>query len=237
MATMPRFTIPEPPLRPTLPIVGNSGAFTVRRIYCVGRNYLDHIREMKEGSERDLPFFFQKPSDAIVTDGGVVPYPPQTGDLQHEVELVVAIGASVRDVAVAGALDAVFGYAVGIDMTRRDRQRECLARGLPWEAGKSFDRSAPCGALHPAAVVGHKMKGRIELKVNGAVRQSGDLAQMIWNVPEIIAQLSGSYRLMPGDLIMTGTPAGVGPLEPGDALEATVDGLSALHVTIGPAEI
>lgn len=236
-ATMPGLTIPETALRPTLPIVDSSETFSVRRIYCVGRNYLDHIREMKEGDERDLPFFFQKPSDAIVADGGVVPYPPQTSDLQHEVELVVAIGASARNVPVDRALDAVFGYAVGIDMTRRDRQRESLAKGLPWEVGKSFDHCAPCGKIHPASLSGHRMKGRIDLEVNGVARQRGDLAQMIWNVPEIVAQLSKSYHLFPGDLIMTGTPAGVGPLEPGDRLEAAIEGLTPLHITIGPSEV
>jgi fumarylpyruvate hydrolase len=229
-------TTPTTAPRSTLPIVGSSEVFTVRRIYCVGRNYLDHIREMKEGDERDPPFFFQKPADAIVADGGVVPYPPETSDLQHEVELVVAIGATARLVATGHALDAGFGYAVGIDMTRRDRQRESLARGLPWEVGKSFDHSAPCGPLQPAAAVGHKLQGRIALQVNGAVRQTGDLGQMIWNVPEIVAQLSRSYLLCPGDLIMTGTPAGVGPVHPGDRLEATIEGLAPLRITVGPAQ-
>lgn len=233
---MPSLTVPTALLRPALPIVGSSETFAVRRIYCVGRNYLDHIREMKEGNERDLPFFFQKPADAIVADGGVMPYPPQTDDLQHEVELVVAIGGDARNVPVERALDVVFGYAVGIDMTRRDRQRESLAKGLPWEIGKSFDHCAPCGSLQPAAVVGHKTKGSIELKVNGVTRQSGDLAQMIWNVPEIIAQLSKSYHLLPGDLIMTGTPAGVGPVKPDDRLEAAIDGLTPLRAIIGPVE-
>jgi fumarylpyruvate hydrolase len=233
---MPSHTIPTDPLRPSLSIAGGSETFPIRRIYCVGRNYLDHIREMKEGDERDPPFFFQKPPDAIVTDGGVVPYPPDTEDLQHEVELAVAIGASARHVAVDQALEVVFGYAVAIDMTRRDRQRESLAKGLPWEVGKSFDHSAPCGRIHPASAVGHKMAGRIRLGVNGVVRQSGDLAQMIWNVPEIIAQLSKSYHLLPGDLIMTGTPAGVGPVAPGDHLDAQVDGLAPLRITIGPLE-
>lgn len=234
---MPSHTIPTNPIRRALSIAGSSDTFTIRRIYCVGRNYLDHIREMKEGDERDLPFFFQKPPDAIVADGGIVPYPPDTDDLQHEVELAVAIGAPARNAPVDGALDVVFGYAVAIDMTRRDRQRESLAKGLPWEVGKSFDHSAPCGQIHPASAVGHKMKGRIHLKVNGVVRQSGDLAQMIWNVPEIVAQLSRSYHLLPGDLIMTGTPAGVGPLAPGDHLDAVVDGLSPLKITIGPLEM
>jgi fumarylpyruvate hydrolase len=229
----PAVTLPPPTV---LPVVGSAKVFPVRRIYCVGRNYLDHIREMKEGDERDPPFFFQKPADAIVGNGGIVPYPPQTADLQHEVELVVAIGAGGRDLAAEQALDAVYGYAVGVDLTRRDRQRESFAKGLPWEIGKSFDHSAPCGEVHPVALVGHKRHGRIGLAVNGEERQSGDLAQMIWNVHEIIAKLSRSYRLAPGDLVMTGTPAGVGPVEPGDRLECTIEGLAPLVVTIGKRE-
>jgi fumarylpyruvate hydrolase len=231
------FRIPSAAEPIALPIAGDSGRFPVRRIYCVGRNYLDHIREMKEGDERDPPFFFQKPADAVVASGGTVPYPPQTSDLQYEVELVVAIGEGGRDIPVERALDAIFGYAVGIDLTRRDRQRESFAKGLPWEIGKSFDGSAPCGDIHPAAAVGHKTRGRIGLAVNGAVRQSGDLGQMIWNVPEIVSNLSRSYRLAPGDIIMTGTPAGVGPVEPGDRLEGAVDGLSPLVITIGQPEV
>jgi fumarylpyruvate hydrolase len=216
--------------------VEGGGQFPVRRIYCVGRNYLEHIREMKEGDERDPPFFFQKPRDAVVTDGAAVPYPPLTEDFQYEVELVIAIGAPARDLTVERAFDAVFGYAVGIDLTRRDRQRESFARGLPWEVGKSFDRSAACGPIAPADTAGHKVSGRIELSVNGETRQSGDLGQMIWNVPEIVANLSRSYRLEPGDLIMTGTPAGVGPVVPGDRIEARVEGLPPLAITIGQPE-
>jgi fumarylpyruvate hydrolase len=229
-------TAPLPPEPTTVPTTDGS-RFSVRRIYCVGRNYLDHIREMKEGDERDPPFFFQKPRDAIVTDGAVVPYPPDTSDLQFEVELVVAIGASARDVLVDRALDAVFGYAVGIDLTRRDRQRESFAKGLPWEVGKAFDGSAPCGIIHSAAEVGHKTRGGISLAVNGEIRQRGDLGQMIWNVPEIIANLSRSYRLEPGDLIMTGTPAGVGPVVPRDRIEARIEGLAPLAITIEQREV
>jgi fumarylpyruvate hydrolase len=226
-------TLPAFPARPAIPLHGSAARFEVRRIYCVGRNYLAHIREMKEADERDPPFFFHKPSDAIVLDDGVVAYPPDTEDFQHEVELVAAIGRQGFGVDVAHALDLVFGYAVGIDLTRRDRQRESLARGLPWEPGKSFDHSAPCGPLLPVAVTGHPARGRIALSVNGEVRQAGDLAQMIWSVPEIVARLSQSYRLCPGDLIMTGTPAGVGRLIPGDRVEAAIDGLAPLHVRIG----
>jgi fumarylpyruvate hydrolase len=214
-----------------VPIHGRTAAYPVRRIYCVGRNYVDHIREMKEGDERDPPFFFQKPTDAIVVDG-IVPYPPATRDFQFEVELVVAMASTAVDVPVAAALDHVFGYAVGIDMTRRDLQRDARAKMLPWEPGKSFDRSAPCGPIYPHEAIGHVSRGAIALDVNGARRQTGALEHMIWNVPEIIANLSTQYRLEPGDLIFTGTPAGVGPVEVGDRIEATIDGFAPLHVTI-----
>lgn len=217
--------------RPSLAIDGCQDRFQVRRIYCVGRNYVAHIREMKEGDERDPPFFFQKPTDALVTDGRV-PYPTSTEDLQYEVELVVAIGDTPAGDSDDDALRAVFGYAVGLDMTRRDRQRESFRAGLPWEIGKAFDHSAPCGTLHPASVVGHCTKGDIRLAVNGDERQFAQLEQMIWNVPEMIRELSKQYRLMPGDLIFSGTPAGVGPVGVGDQLEGTITGLSPLKVEI-----
>lgn len=219
-----------------LPIEGSGHRFPVRRIYCVGRNYLDHIREMKEADERDPPFFFQKPPDAIVQDGGAVPYPPDTEELEFEIELVAAIGRGGRAISPERALDHVFGYAVGIDFTRRDRQREMRDRQLPWEAGKSFDASAPCGPVHPVGAVGHISKGAIRLGVNGAPRQRGELGQMIWNVPEIIANLSSSYALAPGDLIFSGTPAGVGPVVPGDRVEGEIEGLAKLSITIEPKE-
>jgi fumarylpyruvate hydrolase len=221
---------------PVLAIAGAAGVFPVRRVYCVGRNYVEHIREMKEGDERDPPFFFQKPSDAIVANGAELAYPPCTSDFQHEIELVVAIGGGGANIAVGDALGHVFGYAVGIDMTRRDRQREMRERMLPWELGKSFDASAPCGPLHPVASVGHVGRGAITLSVNGEARQTGDLAQMIWNVPEIIANLSTQYELKAGDLIFTGTPAGVGPVVPGDRLEGAIEGLDTIHFTIGSRE-
>ncbi|NMM90176.1 fumarylacetoacetate hydrolase [Rhodococcus sp. SRB_17] len=221
-----------PELAPnTVPIVGRSAPFPVRRIYCVGRNYVDHIREMKEGDERDPPFFFQKPADALVTDGAV-PYPSFTDDFQYELELVVAMGRTPDADAPHSVLDCVLGYAVGLDMTRRDRQRECLQQGRPWEAGKSFDASAPCGPILPVEVAGHVLSGALTLHVNGAVRQQSVLEKMIWNVPEIIVQLSRQYQLMPGDLIYTGTPAGVGAVGPGDALVGRIDGLPPLEVTI-----
>ncbi|MBI1201124.1 MAG: FAA hydrolase family protein [Rhodopseudomonas sp.] len=217
-----------------IPVVGG-GLFPVRRIYCVGRNYVSHIREMKEADERDPPFFFQKPRDAIVGDGATIAYPPDTGDFQYEVELVAAIGTTGRNIDMASALNHVWGYAIGLDMTRRDRQRDARDLQLPWEPGKSFDESAPCGALHPAANIGHPATGAITLAVNGVEQQRGDLREMIWRVPEIIAQLSRQYVLRPGDLIYTGTPAGVGPVVPGDRINAHIDGLTPLSVTIGPA--
>ncbi|HVX76643.1 MAG TPA: fumarylacetoacetate hydrolase family protein [Bradyrhizobium sp.] len=229
-------TTPMAPIAPrpvTLPIAGAGALLGVRRVYCVGRNYVDHIREMKEADERDPPFFFQKPADSIVPEGGVVPYPPFTEDFQHEVELVVAIGRGGSDIPVDAALDHIVGYAIGIDMTRRDRQREARERGLPWEIGKSFDHSAPCGPIHPARSVGHIAAGKISLAVNGKERQRGDIAQMIWNVPEIIANLSQQYELVPGDLILTGTPAGVGPVVPGDRMVANIAALGEVAFTIG----
>jgi fumarylpyruvate hydrolase len=225
-----------PPAPAAVAVVGDDARFPVRRIYCVGRNYVDHIREMKEADERDPPFFFQKPADAIVADGGVVPYPPITDDLQYEVELVVAIGQGGRDIPADRALGHIFGYAIGLDMTRRDRQRESGKKGLPWEIGKSFDHSAPCGPIHPVAAVGHKLAGRMSLAVNGETKQDTELGMMIWNVPEIVANLSRQYRLAPGDLIYTGTPAGVTPVKTGDVLVGAVDGLGTLTITIGKRE-
>ena len=221
-----------PKVRTTVvPILGTAEPFPVRRVYCVGRNYLEHIREMKESDERDPPFFFQKPTDSVVTDG-IVPYPTHTSDFQYEVELVVAIGVPAQAVSVSQAHNVVFGYAVGLDMTRRDRQREAAKKGLAWEIGKSFDFSAPCGPIHPTSRVGHVEAGPIELHVGSEVHQKSLLEKMIWNVPEIISHLSHQYRLMPGDLIFTGTPAGVGPVVPGDTLMATIGGLSPLMVRI-----
>jgi len=234
-------TLPQPlPLpvvsQPSLPIAGSAERFAVRRIYCVGRNYVDHIREMKEGDERDPPFFFQKPSDSIVVDGGTVAYPADTEDFQFEIELVVALGAGGRNVSKGQALEMVFGYAVGLDLTRRDRQREMRAKMLPWERGKAFDASAPCSAIVRASEIGHPAQGSITLDVDGASRQTGDIAHMIWNVPEIIANLSASYALAPGDLIMTGTPAGVGPVHPGETMHGRVQGVGTITITIAPRE-
>jgi fumarylpyruvate hydrolase len=218
-----------------LPVAGG-GMFPVRRVYCVGRNYLDHIREMKEADERDPPFFFQKPRDAVVPNGSDVPYPPFTSDFQFEVELVIAIGRAGNDIAVEDARDYIWGYAVGIDLTRRDRQRDARDLRLPWEVGKSFDASAPCGTIAPARDARHFKGCNIMLSVNGIERQRGDIGQMIWNVPEVIAQLSRQVTLGAGDLIYTGTPAGVGPVVPGDQILAQIDGLPSLTIAITPPE-
>ena len=227
---------PTPTVAPTvLPIFGG-GFFPVRRIYCVGRNYLDHIREMKEADERDPPFFFQKPRDAVVGDGARVPYPPFTSDFQFEVELVAALGKGGSNIPASVANDLIWGYAVGIDFTRRDRQREARDMKLPWEAGKSFDASAPCGPIAQGLEPAHFQHCAITLLVNGVTRQRGDTDQMIWSVPEVIAQLSRQVRLEAGDLIYTGTPSGVGPVLPGDMITAQIDGLPPLTITISPPE-
>jgi len=229
---MSGFVIAPPP-RATLPVVGSSDLFPVRRIYCVGRNYLAHVREMKEGAdERDPPFFFQKPADAIVHDRETAPYPPGTANLHHEVELVVAIAKGGANIPLEAAHEHVYGYGVGIDLTRRDLQTVAKDKGWPWEMGKSFDRSAPIGALTPASATGHGDR-RITLAVNGKTRQDSTTAHMTWSVAEIIAQLSRQYTLAPGDLIMTGTPEGVGAVVAGDRIEAAIDGLATLSVTIG----
>ena len=225
-----------PTVAATEAAVAGGGTFPVRRIYCVGRNYLDHIREMKEADERDPPFFFQKPRDALVLDGARVPYPPFTSDFQFEVELVVALGKGGRDIAVETANSLIWGYAVGIDLTRRDRQRDARDMRLPWEVGKSFDASAPCGPIAQVRDPAHFEDCTITLAVNGAERQRGNIGQMIWNIPEVIAQLSKQVTLEAGDLIYTGTPAGVGPVLPGDLITAHIDGLPSLTITITPPE-
>jgi fumarylpyruvate hydrolase len=225
-----------PTVAATEAAVAGGGTFPVRRIYCVGRNYLDHIREMKEADERDPPFFFQKPRDAIVLDGARVAYPPFTSNFQFEVELVVALGKGGRDVAVEAANSLIWGYAVGIDFTRRDRQFDARDMRLPWEVGKSFDASAPCGPIAQVRDPAHFKDCPVTLAVNGEERQRGNIGQMIWSVPEVIAQLSKQVRLEAGDLIYTGTPSGVGPVVPGDLITAHIDGLPSLTVTITPPE-
>ena len=215
----------------TLPVAESNQAFPVGRIYCVGRNYAEHAREMGHDPDREPPFFFMKPADAIVPNGTTIAYPQMTKDLHHEIEMVVAIGKGGSDIPVEKALDHVFGYGVGLDMTRRDLQGEAKKMGRPWEMGKAFDNSAPCTALKTTTMVGHPNKGAIWLRINGEVRQKGDLAEMIWNVPETISYLSRLITLRAGDLIMSGTPAGVGPVKPGDKLEGHVDGVGDLLVT------
>ncbi len=228
-----RFVIPPPP-QATLAIAGSEELFAVRRIWCVGRNYLEHIKEMGQ-DEREPPFFFAKPADAIAPDGTTVPYPSLTKDLHHEVELVVALKGGGRFLKAASANDLIFGYGVGIDLTRRDLQIASRDIKRPWEIGKAFDASAPCGPLMPAAKIGHPTTGRVTLKCNDQLRQDGDLAQMIWKVPEVIEKLSEMVALAPGDIIMTGTPSGVAATVPGDRLECEIERVGTLTVTIGPA--
>ena len=232
MSTASPYVIAPPP-QAAIAVAGSDKAFPVRRIWCVGRNYVEHIREMGQ-DERLPPFYFAKPADAVVPDGATVPYPSLTKDMHHEVELVVALKSGGRNIKVDKALDTIWGYGVGIDLTRRDLQIASRNQQRPWEIGKAFDASAPCGPLRPASEIGHPGKGRITLKCNGKVRQDGDLGQMIWNTPEIIANLSEMVELVPGDIIMTGTPSGVAATVAGDKLECEIDGVGKLTVTIGP---
>lgn len=214
---------------PTVPVVGG-GAFPVRRIYCVGRNYADHAIEMGHDPTREPPFFFSKPADAVAPGDGEVRYPLLTANLHHEVELVVALSGGGENIAVERAPSCIFGYAVGLDLTRRDIQARAKDKGHPWDMGKGFDRSAPISAIVPAASCGHPQRGTITLAVNGETRQKGDLSQMSWKVPEVIAELSRYVELKAGDLIFTGTPAGVGPVVRGDEMLATVEGVASLRV-------
>jgi fumarylpyruvate hydrolase len=224
----------DPGPRPSLAIAARADRFPVRRIYCVGQNYRAHVLEMGGNPDREPPFFFMKPADAIRSDGSTIAYPPATQDLHHEVELVVAIGRGGAGIAADAALKHVFGYAVGIDLTRRDLQAVARRAGRPWETSKAFDGSAPIGNLEPAPTPALSPDSAIRLRVHGGVRQEATLGQMIWQVPEILAQLSTLFELRPGDLVFTGTPAGVGPLAVGDRLEAHIDGLPDLTVRIGP---
>ncbi len=225
------YVIPAPAL-PSLPVRGSDARFPVRRIYCVGRNYAAHAREMGGDPDREPPFFFQKPADVLLESGGVFPYPPKSSDVHFEIELVAALGKGGSDIAVEAALEHVYGYAVGIDMTRRDLQGEAKKMGRPWEVGKAFENSAPCSEVVPAAEIGHPAAGAIWLKVNGEMRQSGDLNQLIWSVSESIAYLSGLFTLAPGDLLFTGTPAGVGAVQRGDVITGGVEGIGDIEVRV-----
>jgi len=224
------FVIPPAP-QAAIAVAGTGKYFPVRRLWCVGRNYVEHIKEMGQ-DVREPPFFFAKPPDAIVADGGTVPYPSLTQDMHHEVELVVAFKSGGRNIKTEQALDCIYGYGVGIDLTRRDLQIASRNIKRPWEIGKAFDHSAPCGALRAAAEIGHLEKGRITLKVNGKLRQDGDLDQMIWKVPEIISKLSEMVELAAGDIIMTGTPSGVAATVAGDRIECEIERVGTLRVAI-----
>jgi fumarylpyruvate hydrolase len=220
------------PAQPSVEIKGRNERFAVRRIFCVGRNYAAHAREMGGSPDREPPFFFTKPADAIVPNGATIPYPSRTDNLHHEIELVVAIGKAGKDIPVERALDHVYGYAVGNDLTRRDLQFALRDKGRPWDVAKGFDRSAPITAITPVTGAAHVSKGRIWLKVNGELRQQGDISDLIWSIPEVIAELSTLFELAPGDLIYTGTPAGVAAVKSGDRIEGSVDGLDTLTTTI-----
>ncbi len=216
----------------TIAVEGTDARFPVRRIYCVGRNYLDHIRETAGADEREPPFFFQKPTDAILPLGEDFPYPPATEKLHHEIELVVAIHKGGANIKAENALDHIYGYGVGIDMTRRDLQGIAKEMRRPWGPGKAFDHAAPCSAIVPAEKIGHPDKGRIWLAVNGEVKQDGDLEHQIWPVRDAITHLTKLFELRPGDLIMTGTPAGVGPLVAGDTVTGGIDGIAEISVNV-----
>jgi fumarylpyruvate hydrolase len=226
---MPETVIVPPPLA-TIPVAGG-GLFPVRRIFCVGRNYAEHAREMGHDPDRELPFFFTKPADSVVTGGADMPYPTMTKDLHHEMELVVALGSGGSDITEADAMSHVWGYAAGLDMTRRDMQGEAKKAGRPWDMAKGFDQSAPIGLLAPAIDI-DPSHGLIELKVNGKVRQTSDLSKLIWSIPEVIAFLSKLVKLKAGDLIFTGTPEGVAACVRGDVLEGTVEGVGTVKTTI-----
>jgi fumarylpyruvate hydrolase len=224
------YVIP-PPAIASVPVAGG-GAFPVRRVFCVGRNYADHAREMGSDPDREPPFFFMKPADALLTGDADMPYPPQSQDLHHEMELVVALGSGGADIAEADALRHVWGYAAGLDMTRRDLQGQAKKEGKPWDMGKGFDHSAPIGLMAPAEKIGHPADAAIVLKVNGKVRQSSDLKHLIWSIPETIAYLSRLVTLAPGDLIFSGTPAGVAAVQRGDLLEGEVAGIGTVRTRI-----
>jgi len=221
----------HPAVTPSLAVQDSNARFPLRRIFCVGRNYAEHAREMGHDPNREPPFFFTKPADAVVDDGATLPYPPHTENLHHEAELVVAIGAGGTDIEVADALSHVWGYGVGNDLTRRDMQAKAKEMRRPWDMAKGFDNSAVCGPLHPVSSIGHPTKGRITAHVDGQLRQDGDIADMIWPVADVIAFLSGLVTLAAGDLIYTGTPAGVGPIARGQSCTITIEGLGSVTST------
>ena len=222
--------------RPAAAIAGNDAKFPVGRIFCIGRNYAAHAREMGRDPDREAPFFFTKWAEALVPTGSLIPYPPETANYHFEAELVIAIGKPGAAVSESDALDLVFGYAVGLDMTRRDLQLEARDKGRPWDTGKNFAWSAPMAAIRPVSDGGHVAAAAIRLTVNGVIRQDADIADLIWDCAETIAYVSRFERLLPGDLIFTGTPAGVGAVVPGDVIDVTIEGLPALQVTIGDKE-
>ncbi len=226
------FAIPKSP-SPTVAVAGSTLRFPVRRIYCVGRNYAEHAREMGAPVDRETPTFFMKPADAVVADGATLAYPRGTSNLHHEVELVVALGSGGNDIEPGAALGHVFGYAVGIDLTRRDLQAAAKAKGLPWDTAKGFDGSAPISAIHRSGKIGHPTHGELAIVVNGEVRQRADIGEMIFDVPAILHELSKLFELAAGDLIFTGTPAGVGPLVRGDRVVATFADTARLELRIG----
>lgn len=222
----------EPPKVATVRVEGEERLFPIHRIYCVGRNYAAHALEMGGDPDREAPFFFQKNPDNLIIEGGDFPYPAKSNDVHHEIELVIALKRGGEDIPLPQALDCVFGYAVGLDMTRRDLQGECKKHGRPWETAKAFEHSAPLGRIMPASRCGHPKEGAIWLRVDGTMRQEGNLNQLIWKVPEIISYLSGYFMLKPGDLIMTGTPAGVAAVERGNVLLGHIDGIGEVHTKV-----
>jgi len=230
-----KYVVPLPQ-QAFLPVTSSSDRYPVRRIYCVGRNYAAHAIEMGGDPDREEPFFFQKNPDNLVINGGDFPYPDKSSDVHHEIELVVALGNlpddGLSDIPLEQSEEYIWGYAVGIDMTRRDLQAKCKEQRRPWEIAKGFDHSAPCGTLSPASVTGHPTQGEISLQINGETRQSGDLNQLIWKVPEVVSYLSGLFKLYSGDLIMTGTPSGVGPVQRGDTLIGRIEGLQELQCKV-----
>ena len=221
----------DPPARVSLPVKGSGDGFPIHRIYCVGRNYAAHAIEMGHDPEKEPPFFFQKNPDNLLV-GQDFPYPSASSDVHFEFEMVVALKSGGIDISIDDALDHVYGYAVALDMTRRDLQGEAKKAGRPWEVGKAFEHSAPCSAIVPASEIGHPASGALTLDVDGVRRQEGDLNQMIWKIPEMISYLSGLFELAPGDLILTGTPSGVGPVARGNRLHGEVEGVSELDITV-----